>query len=92
MNDGNCNLVVMAGLDPAIHVSQPEQRLGQGRSGATWMPGSSPGMTAKGMTQKGILAVLLAVLVSSPLAACGKKAHLDTPPGSTYPRQYPPSQ
>jgi hypothetical protein len=38
--------IVMAGLDPAIHVvtqSNPKARSGSG--GGAWMPGSSPGMT-----------------------------------------------
>jgi hypothetical protein len=33
----------MAGLDPAIHVVEA---IGGGIYGSTWMPGSSPGMTA----------------------------------------------
>ncbi len=46
-----------------------------------------------GMTKKGVSILLLAVLIASPLAACGKRAgQLDAPEGSTYPRQYPPAR
>ena len=35
---------------------------------------------------KKMIALFLGVLC---LAACGKRGHLDYPPGTTYPRQYP---
>ncbi|CUW37354.1 protein of unknown function [Magnetospirillum sp. XM-1] len=37
----------MAGLDPAIHV----EPFGTVPGGATWMPGTSPGMTRVGTVQ-----------------------------------------
>ncbi|MDB5358704.1 MAG: hypothetical protein JWO51_1, partial [Rhodospirillales bacterium] len=38
--------IVMAGLDPAIHVvGQADFTAKQGSGGGAWMPGSSPGMT-----------------------------------------------
>ncbi|MDB5360794.1 MAG: hypothetical protein JWO51_2091 [Rhodospirillales bacterium] len=38
--------IVMAELDPAIHVvGQADFTAKQGSGGAAWMPGSSPGMT-----------------------------------------------
>src|SRR6185295_2322097 len=38
--------LVMAGLDPAIHVLTPSQQ------GKAWMPGSSPGMTMEKVTPR----------------------------------------
>jgi hypothetical protein len=37
----------LAGLDPAIHVAPVPGR-------KTWMPGSSPGMTAERMKREGL--------------------------------------
>lgn len=38
-----------------------------------------------------LIALLLLVALAAPLAGCGKKGHLDPPPGqkSDFPRQYP---
>ncbi len=36
-----------------------------------------------------ILAVLLALAMVSPLAACGRKGPPEFPEGSKYPREYP---
>ena len=44
----NAALYVMPGLAPGIHVSRHGDTSGYGRGdGATWMPGTSPGMTEK---------------------------------------------
>lgn len=40
-------------------------------------------------TPRLVVAVILAVSVAGPLAACGKKGSPEAPPGSEYPRQYP---
>ena len=37
-----------------------------------------------------VAAAILAIGLAATLAACGKKVPLKPPPGSTYPRQYPP--
>jgi hypothetical protein len=37
-----------------------------------------------------VAAVVLAIGLATALASCGKKVPLKPPPGSTYPRQYPP--
>ena len=39
---------VIAGLDPAIHEAVPQERKACIRRCASWMPGSSPGMTNEG--------------------------------------------
>lgn len=36
-----------------------------------------------------IATLLLALALALPAAGCGKKASLDAPPDSTYPRTYP---
>lgn len=36
-----------------------------------------------------LLVVLLALAVSAPLAACGKKGNLEPPEGSEHPKTYP---
>jgi predicted small lipoprotein YifL len=40
---------------------------------------------------RAIAAALLAIVVAGALASCGKKEPLKPPPGSTYPRHYPPA-
>jgi len=40
------------------------------------------------MTRK-LIVIVLVLAVASPLAACGRKGSLETPPDSTYPRTYP---
>jgi predicted small lipoprotein YifL len=40
------------------------------------------------MTRR-LLIFLLVLAMAAPLAACGRKAPLVTPPGSDYPRKYP---
>jgi hypothetical protein len=41
-------------------------------------------------TTRAIAAAFLAFAIAGTLASCGKKEPLKPPPGSTYPRQYPP--
>jgi predicted small lipoprotein YifL len=36
-----------------------------------------------------LLLIVLVLAMAAPLGACGRKGHLDTPPDSEYPRQYP---
>jgi predicted small lipoprotein YifL len=40
------------------------------------------------MTRR-LLIFLLVLAMAAPLAACGRKSALVTPPGSDYPRKYP---
>jgi len=44
----------------------------------------------QGADPRAVAAALLAIVIAGTLGACGKKEPLKPPPGSTYPRQYPP--